>query len=128
MIRTALVRSWLGMGRRDGTYRHTAGGGGPGVWAACSPIWHAWHSDRPSKCIRVQRLAGRMSDGRKRFALERRVGNVVVIEEGEVGVMDVAVFYSADYDLALAVTDFLNGDLGEAEQLRIEWLARRAAP
>jgi hypothetical protein len=42
--------------------------------------------------------------------------------------MDVAVFYSADYDLALSVTHFLNGDLGEAERLRIEWLARRAAP
>jgi hypothetical protein len=53
---------------------------------------------------------------------------VVVIEEGEVGVMDAAVFYSADYDLALAVTHFLNGDLGEAERLRIEWLARRAVP
>ena len=69
-----------------------------------------------------------MSGARKRFALERRQGNVVVIEEGEVDVMDVAVFYSADYDLALAVTHFLNSNLGEAERLRIEWLARRAAP
>ena len=69
-----------------------------------------------------------MLSARKRFALERRAGNVVVIEEGEVGVMDVAVFYAADYDLALAVTHFLNGDLGNAERLRAEWLARRAAP
>jgi hypothetical protein len=66
-----------------------------------------------------------MTDGRNRYAVERRVGNVVVIEEGKIGVSDLAVFYSADYDLALALVCWLNGDFGEAEQLRIEWLARR---
>ena len=66
-----------------------------------------------------------MTDGRKGFFLEHRVKNVVVLEEGEVGVRDIAVFYSADYELALAVVHLLNGELGEAERLRGEWLARR---
>jgi hypothetical protein len=37
-----------------------------------------------------------MSDERKRFAPERRAGNAVVIELGQIGVMDFAVFYAAD--------------------------------
>jgi hypothetical protein len=66
-----------------------------------------------------------MTDARKRFALERRPNSLVVIEEGEIGMTDLAVFYPADHDIALAVTHFLNGDLGEAERLRSEWLAGR---
>jgi hypothetical protein len=62
----------------------------------------------------------------KRYALERRVGTVVVIEMGRMGVRDVAVFYSSDYDIALAVVHFLNGDMSEAERLRGEWLAGRS--
>ena len=54
---------------------------------------------------------------RKRYALERRVGNVVVIEEGKIGITDLAVFYTADYDLALALVHWLNGDIAEAERL-----------
>jgi hypothetical protein len=69
-----------------------------------------------------------MSDACKRFALERRVGNAVVIELGQIGVSDVAVFYAADYDIALAVVHFLNGDIGKAERLRSEWMVGRAAP
>jgi hypothetical protein len=41
------------------------------------------------------------------------------------GVSDVAVFYSADYDIALAVAHLLNGNFGEAERLRSEWSAGR---
>jgi hypothetical protein len=62
------------------------------------------------------------------YALERRPSGAVIIEEGRIGVSDLAVFYPADHQLALAVVHFLNGDLGEAEQLRIEWLARRNEP
>jgi hypothetical protein len=51
------------------------------------------------------------------------VGNVaVIIEEGKVGVSDLAVFFPADHDLALALVRWLNGDFGEAGG---EWLARR---
>jgi hypothetical protein len=66
-----------------------------------------------------------MTDGRKRFALERRPSGAVIIEEGKIGVMDLAVFYSADHQLALAVVHFLNGDIAEAERLRGEWQAGR---
>jgi hypothetical protein len=66
-----------------------------------------------------------MTDGRERFALERRPNGAVIIEEGRIGVSDLAVFYSADHQLALAVVHFVNGDIAEAEQLRIEWLVRR---
>jgi hypothetical protein len=36
------------------------------------------------------------------------------------------VFYPGDYQLALALVHFLNGDHGEAQRLREEWLAGRA--
>jgi hypothetical protein len=62
---------------------------------------------------------------RKRFALERRPSGLTITEEGRIGVSDVAVFYAADHRVALAVVHFLNGDLGEAERLRAEWLATR---
>ena len=65
-----------------------------------------------------------MSD-RKRFSLERRPSGAVLIEEGRIGVSDLAVFYSADYQLALAVVHFLNGDVAAAERLRAEWMAQR---
>jgi hypothetical protein len=63
-----------------------------------------------------------MSDERKRYALERRPSGLAVTEEGQIGVSDRAVFYPADHQLALAFVHFLNGDLGEAERLRSEWL------
>jgi hypothetical protein len=66
-----------------------------------------------------------MTDGRKRFFAERRPNGAIVVEEGKIGVTDLAVFYPADHQLALAVANFLNGDSAEAERLRIEWLARR---
>jgi hypothetical protein len=66
-----------------------------------------------------------MTDGRKRYSLERRPSGSVIVEQGKIGVSDLAVFYRADYDLALAVVNFLNGDLAEAERLRGEWLARQ---
>jgi hypothetical protein len=66
-----------------------------------------------------------MADERRRYALERRVGNVVVIEEGKIGITDLAVLYAGDHDLALALVHWLNGDIAEAERLRSDWLARR---
>jgi hypothetical protein len=66
-----------------------------------------------------------MTDGRKRYALERRPNGAVIVEEGKIGVSDLAVFYPADYDLASAIVHFLNGDMAEAWRLRGEWLARR---
>jgi hypothetical protein len=66
-----------------------------------------------------------MTDGRKRYLAERRPNGAVLVEEGKIGVSDLAVFYSADHQLALAVAHFLNGDFAEAERLRGEWLARR---
>ncbi len=71
-------------------------------------------------------FAPRLRDERRTQALrlERRVGHAVVIEEGDIGLRDLAVFYSADYGLALV--RFLNGDITEAERLRVEWLARRS--
>jgi hypothetical protein len=48
-----------------------------------------------------------------------------VIEEGRIGMTDLAVFYAADHQIALAVVHFLNGDYAEARRLRGEWLARR---
>jgi hypothetical protein len=54
------------------------------------------------------------------FALERRPSGAVIIEEGRIGVSDLAVFYSADYQLALAVVHWLNGDITEAERMRAE--------
>lgn len=64
-----------------------------------------------------------MTNGPKRYSLERRPSGSVIVEEGRIGVSDLAVFYSSDHQLALAVVHFLNGDLGEAERLRGEWLA-----
>jgi hypothetical protein len=61
----------------------------------------------------------------QRYALERRPNGAVIIEEGRIGVSNLAVFYPADHQLALAVVHFLNGDIAEAERLRIQWLARR---
>jgi hypothetical protein len=66
---------------------------------------------------------GGMSD-RKRFSLARRPSGLAVIEEGQIGVSDLAVFYSADHQLALAVGHFLNGYMAEAERLRAEWMAQ----
>ncbi len=57
--------------------------------------------------------------------MERRPNGAVLVEEGKIGVSDLAVFYPADYDLALAVVHLLNGDFDEAKRLRGEWLARR---
>jgi hypothetical protein len=51
------------------------------------------------------------------YSLERRPSGAVVIEEGRIGVSDLAVFYPADHQLALAVVHFLNGDMAEAERL-----------
>ncbi len=68
-----------------------------------------------------------MPDAPKRYYLERRRNGAVVVEEGRIGVTDLAVFYPADHQLALAVTKFLNGDLDEALRQRAEWLARREA-
>jgi hypothetical protein len=65
-----------------------------------------------------------MSD-RKRFSLERRPSGLAVIEEGQIGMSDLAVFYQADHQIALAVVHFLNGDIAEAERLRAEWMAPR---
>jgi hypothetical protein len=65
-----------------------------------------------------------MSDS-KCFSLERRPSGAVVIEEGRIGVSDLAVFYPADHQIALAVVHFLNGDVAEAERLRAEWMAQR---
>jgi hypothetical protein len=64
-----------------------------------------------------------MSDS-KRFSLERRQSNLAG-EQGQIGVSDLAVFYPADHQIALAVVHFLNGDLAEAERPRAEWMARR---
>ena len=58
----------------------------------------------------------------------RRPNGAVVVEEGKIGVTDLAVFYPADHQLALAVVHFLNGNFGEAERLRGEWLAERGEP
>jgi hypothetical protein len=69
-----------------------------------------------------------MTEARPRFFAERRPNGAVVVEEGRIGVSDLAVFYPADHQLALAVVHFLNGDLAEAEQQRAEWLAHREAP
>jgi hypothetical protein len=65
-----------------------------------------------------------MSD-RKRFSLERRPSGLAVIEEGQIGMSDLAVFYQADHQIALAVVHFLNGDIAEAKRLRAEWMAPR---
>lgn len=59
------------------------------------------------------------------FALERRPNGAVIIEEGKIGVSDLAVFYPADHQIALAVVHFLNGDIAEAERLRDEWMRQR---
>jgi hypothetical protein len=67
----------------------------------------------------------RAMSGHKRFSLERRPSGLAVIEEGQLGVSDLAVFYAADHQLALAVVQFLNGDMAEAERLRAEWMAQR---
>jgi hypothetical protein len=45
---------------------------------------------------------------RKRFSLERRPSGLAVIEEGQIGVSDLAVFYQADHQIALAVVHFLS--------------------
>ena len=66
-----------------------------------------------------------MRDGRKRFALERRERDAIVVEEGKIGLTDLAVFYPADHEIALAFVHFLNGDFGDARRLRGEWLTRR---
>jgi hypothetical protein len=55
----------------------------------------------------------------------RRRCGAVVIEEGRIGVSDLAVFYAADHQIALAVVHFLNGDMEEAKRLRAEWTAGR---
>jgi hypothetical protein len=68
-----------------------------------------------------------MSDERKRYALERRPSGLTITEEGKLRVSDLAVFYPGDHQLAQAVVAFLNGDLGEVERLRAEWLAGRVA-
>jgi hypothetical protein len=65
-----------------------------------------------------------MSDS-NRFSLERRPSGLAVIEQGQIGVSDLAVFYLADHQIALAVVHFLNGDMAEAERLRAEWMAQR---
>jgi hypothetical protein len=57
--------------------------------------------------------------------LERRPSGLAITEEGKTGVSDLAVFFPADHQLALAVVRFLNGELGEAVRLRSEWLAQR---
>ena len=44
-----------------------------------------------------------MIDGRKPYSLERRPSGLVIVEDGEIGVSDLAVFYHADHQLALAV-------------------------
>lgn len=49
----------------------------------------------------------------------------MVVEEGRIGVSDLAVFYAADHQLALALVHFPNGELGETVRLRDEWLAGR---
>lgn len=66
-----------------------------------------------------------MTDERKRYALERKASSLVVTEEGKIGMTDLAVFYPADQQIALAFVHFLNGDFAEARRLRGEWLARR---
>lgn len=66
-----------------------------------------------------------MTDRRKPYAMERRPNGSVLVEEGRIGVSDLAVFYPGDHLLALAVAHFLNGDMAEAQRLRDEWLARR---
>jgi hypothetical protein len=65
-----------------------------------------------------------MSDS-EHFSLERRPSGLAVIEQGQIGVSDLAVFYPADHQIALAVVHFLNGDMAEAERLRAEWMAGR---
>ena len=67
-----------------------------------------------------------MTDGRKPYSLERRPSGLAVVEEGQMGVSDLAVFYANDRQLALAVVHFLNGEFGEAAKAREEWLAQRA--
>jgi hypothetical protein len=69
-----------------------------------------------------------MTEPSSRYFAEHRPNGAVLVEEGRIGVSDLAVFYPADYALAPAVTHFLNGDLGEAERMRAEWLAHREAP
>lgn len=66
-----------------------------------------------------------MTDGRKRYFAERRPNGAVIVEQGKIGVLDLAVFYPADYNLASAIVHFLNDDMAEAKRLREEWLARR---
>jgi hypothetical protein len=66
-----------------------------------------------------------MTDGRKRYLAERRPNGAALVEHGKIGVTDLAVFYPADHDLALAVVHLLNGDFAEARRLRGEWLANR---
>ena len=48
-----------------------------------------------------------------------------MVEEGKIGMTDLAVFYPADHQIALAFAHFLNGDFAEAQRLRSEWLAWR---
>jgi hypothetical protein len=57
-----------------------------------------------------------MTVGPKRYALERRARDLVVTEEGKIGVTELAVFDHADYELALGFVHFLNGDFAEAER------------
>jgi hypothetical protein len=40
-------------------------------------------------------------------------------------VSDLAVFYPADHQIAVAAVHFLNGDMAEAERLWAEWMAGR---
>ena len=66
-----------------------------------------------------------MTDERKPYSLERRPSGLAVVEEGQMGVSDLAVFYPNDRQLALAVVHFLNGEFGEAAKAREEWRSGR---
>jgi hypothetical protein len=68
--------------------------------------------DRLQICSRENQ----MPNTRTTYAMERRPNGSVLVEQGRIGMADLAVFYPGDHQLALAVVHFLNGDMAEAQR------------